>query len=105
MIYGIEYYKYSNYDKAYYMLPVTFTAMHDKYAAIKRFEHIVKCLQNTKNIKYITVVDRNNQQNPNSDEFAFTVAKAYYEYNGGLSHTVNGSYMVALKEYETNPYF
>lgn len=105
MIYGIEYFKYSNYDEAYYRLPVTFTAMHDKYAAIKKFEHIVKCLQNDKNIIYITTVYRNNQQNPNSREFLSTVVKAYYEYSHGMSSTVNGQYMVALKEYKTNPYF
>lgn len=97
MIYGIEYYKQNDADMVFYKLPVTFTAMLGEFNARKKFEHIVKCLENTEGIKLIRV---------ETNETSYGVPyfeKAYYSCETEGSE--KGIYKVELKRYETNPYF
>lgn len=104
MVYGIEYFKRNDTDMTFYKLPVTFTAMLAEYNAIKKFEHIVKCLKNTEGITLLKV-ETNETLTPGIFYFEDddTLMKAYYECKAG-NHE-NGIYMVKLKQYETNPYF
>lgn len=107
MVYAIEYFKQNDETMTFYKLPVTFTVIREEYVAIKKFEHIAKCLRNTKGIRTIKVetiealldaVDY-----PDYSKGSNIVMKMYYEcrvrgYEGGI-------YKVQLTLYENNPYF
>lgn len=103
MIYGIEYFKQNDADMVFYKLPVTFTAMHDKYVATKKFEHIVKCLKNTSGIKLIRVETNETLSGVPYFEDEHKLMQAYYSCE--IEGSEKGIYKVVLKQYEINPYF
>lgn len=103
MIYAIEYFKQNDETMTFYKLPVTFTVIHEEYEAIKKFEHIVKCLRNTKSVRFIKEETNETLTGVGYFEDSSVLMKAYYECR--IRNHESGTYEVQLKQYETNPYF